>query len=75
MMKVSEQCVSADSEVVRGHTRSELAVTSYPPYCTHTAAAAVLGLLRDGLGGSCLQSGGRDPGTAAGGPGLGLRIP
>ena len=39
------------------------------------AAAAVLGLLRDGLGGRSLQSGGRDPGTAAGGPGLGLRIP
>ena len=34
--------------------------------------AAVLGFLRDGLGGRSLQSGGRDP---AGGPGLGLRIP
>ena len=31
--------------------------------------------LLDGLGGRSLQSGGLDPGTAAGGPGLGLRIP
>ena len=39
-----------------------------------SCTAAVLGLLRDGLGGRSLQSGERDPGTAAGGPGLGLRI-